>query len=321
MKSIGQMQKRTPPASSIPLTLHAHTAVDSEEKSDSDSPPHPKLPLEDPCEYQRLYEAYWQLYPVKSEIGHRFLRQLTQQLQLLDVGMRAEMEAISLGASAAELLQNPSGRPTNRAGILSAVNNPATASACHFQGWHLRQYQSLTSQLENVLRLEHSVRAGFNLRDYFSDEQACITHLRTRLEHACWKCPKCESSRGDWLNSKGRWECRSCRYQAGVRHGTVMFRSKIPLVKWFQLIDLVCHESPLTAAELGRRVGIPRESTVLQLQATVRSVLFHPESDRLLAGIPSYRLQICHLNQMIPLPTLRPRVNMTSPAYILSGQS
>lgn len=283
----------------------------------ADSTIEPDVPTPDSREFQQLYRAFWQLYPVNSVIGVRLLRQLTQHLLLMDLGMRAELQAISLGASAVGLLQNGSDESLNDAGILSGVNNPATSSACQFQGWHTKQYQSLKSQLENVLRLEHSVPSDFDIREFFPDEQTCVEHLKTRLEHTSWKCPRCDSSRGDWLNTRAHWECRDCRHQAGVRHGTVMFRSKISLVKWFHLIDLVCHESPLTAAELGRRIGIQRETTLLQLQAKVRSVLLHPDSDRLLAGIPSYRLQIGHLNQAWPLSALGSRfpVHATLPAF------
>lgn len=268
---------------------------------------------DDSSEFQRLYNECWQLYPVKSAVGRMLLRQLTTQLQLLDLGSRAELEAITLGTAAGQLLQNGSPSSPGQTGILCAVNNPATAGACQYQASHLRLYQQLVPQLVNLLRLENSRFQDFDIRRFFTDEQACQQHLRTRLEHSGWRCPRCESPRGDWLNSTGRWECRECHHQVGVRHGTVMFRSKIPLTKWFHLIDLVCHEPPMTGPELGRRLGIARESTVRGLETTVRSALQLPDSDRLLAGLPQYRYQVSHLNQVVPLPANEQRDRLRSP--------
>ncbi len=68
----------------------------------------------------------------------------------------------------------------------------------------------------------------------FGSEEKC----RSYLEQLRWpdgvRCPRCGACRGiSRIESRGQYECDSCRYQFSVRVGTVFHRSHLPLWKWF----------------------------------------------------------------------------------------
>jgi hypothetical protein len=73
---------------------------------------------------------------------------------------------------------------------------------------------------------------------HFPSEIACEEFLKKRLDRASWRCPRCGSAEGNWLPSRRCWECALYRRQTGLRVGTVMEWSPIPLLKWFGAIEL-----------------------------------------------------------------------------------
>jgi len=111
----------------------------------------------------------------------------------------------------------------------------------------------------------------------------CEEYLKKRLQHASWPCPGCGSANGHWLPSRRCWECGRCRRQTGLRIGTVMQGSPIPLLKWFLAIQSLLIDPRTSTAEVGRRIGIDRDATVRRLIKKIRSAIASPDASRSLS--------------------------------------
>jgi len=120
-------------------------------------------------------------------------------------------------------------------------------------------------------------------RPHFQSESMCEEYLKKRLQHASWPCPGCGSANGHWLPSRRCWECGRCRRQTGLRIGTVMQGSPIPLLKWFLAIQSLLIDPRTSTAEVGRRIGIDRDATVRRLIKKIRSAIASPDASRSLS--------------------------------------
>ncbi len=246
---------------------------------------------------REIYLSLREIYPVQNMAMDRMLMQAARHLDLMMQGGEAELAALALGHEAGQSLALGSDSPaTPQTSLLIALGNPATSRCCQYQTFHLQQYQQLIRQVENLIRRGTSPPRDFNIRNYFPNESDCLVHLRARMLTQDWSCPRCGHPRGDWLSGSARWECRECHAQTGVRWGTLMASSKLPLTLWFHVIDLVANGRPMTGVELAREVGMERASTARKMQTAVRSALMTDDADRLLAGIHRFRFQISSLS-------------------------
>ena len=68
----------------------------------------------------------------------------------------------------------------------------------------------------------------------FNTEQACIEYLAIKRWPSGYKCKKCGCSRAYQLRERCRvFMCSECNRQESVTSGTVLHRTKLPLLKWF----------------------------------------------------------------------------------------
>lgn len=96
----------------------------------------------------------------------------------------------------------------------------------------------------------------------FSSQQATEDQCRDYLFSVRWPhgflCPKCGCTEYYTVTSRGKYQCKACRYQASVIVGTVMERSHLPLKIWFQAIELLKNAADkYPVAQLSRELGIP----------------------------------------------------------------
>jgi hypothetical protein len=123
------------------------------------------------------------------------------------------------------------------------------------------------------------------------EEETCRGYLRRRWEQGFSACTSCGGKEGAWLGGRDLWQCRTCQHQDGLRSGTVMARSSLPLSVWFAAIYAVCREPRLSTATLCEVAGIPRRKTVVALNQRIRRAFESADSERLLAGLTSDRLE------------------------------
>lgn len=91
----------------------------------------------------------------------------------------------------------------------------------------------------------------------FPDQEACLAYL----EHLRWPegfvCPVCSSRIEPWRQTRRRLSCPSCRHQGSIVAGTVLDKTRTPLVIWFEAAwHLTTAKNGLSAKTLERTLGI-----------------------------------------------------------------
>ncbi len=91
----------------------------------------------------------------------------------------------------------------------------------------------------------------------FSTEEAC----QEALEQARWPegfvCPRCGHGRASRIRTRRLLQCARCRYQASLTAGTILHKTRTPLVKWFWAIWMVAQDKGGTSAmRLSRQLGL-----------------------------------------------------------------
>jgi transposase-like protein len=91
----------------------------------------------------------------------------------------------------------------------------------------------------------------------FGTEKAC----RKRLFELRWpegfRCPRCGCHEAYLLENRSLYQCVKCKFQTSLTAGTVMHRTRTPLVKWFWAIYLVATDKRgISALALSRKIDI-----------------------------------------------------------------
>jgi hypothetical protein len=110
---------------------------------------------------------------------------------------------------------------------------------------------------------------NLNLR-YFpqnlTSEDACEAYLFTTRWSLGFVCPRCDNEKCYIVKTRRLYECCECRTQVSVTAGTVMHKSKVPLLIWFKAIDLLVHaEREFTTLTLAKELGVNYRTARLML--------------------------------------------------------
>lgn len=203
-----------------------------------------------------------------------------------------ELEAAALrcGAKNATAVSSGSGEaaaPDHDDVMTAAGASQALERVSKYRRQHERGYFSAMYNLRIELNSEPDPVSAVSPR-HFDDEGDCEQHLLARREHAGWCCPRCGKKKGSWLPKSKRWECGCCGFQVGLRDGTVMERSPLPLRQWFAAIIAVCADLTIAASVLADVVGIQRLATVRKMRQSILEAIESPQRDRLLAGLQRF---------------------------------
>ena len=127
-----------------------------------------------------------------------------------------------------------------------------------------------------------------NLVDFykmFPNEESCVTYLKAKREEQGVVCPKCGCTHHYWKSYRNQWECKECGHRTGLKTGTVMHSSNLPLMIWFIAIHLITStKKSFSAAELQRQLGIGCYQTVWEMLHKIRSVMGRRDSRYKLNG-------------------------------------
>jgi hypothetical protein len=99
-----------------------------------------------------------------------------------------------------------------------------------------------------------------------TNEEACEAYLfNTRWSNG-YVCPRCDHEKCYIVKTRKLYECCECRTQVSVTAGTVMHKSKVPLLIWFKAIDLLVHgEREFTTLALAKELGVNYRTARLML--------------------------------------------------------
>ncbi len=110
--------------------------------------------------------------------------------------------------------------------------------------------------------------------DRYPDEASCERELRSIREKNGIVCSKCGNKHHWWVKDKKKWICSSCRHETGLRSGTVMHSSKLPLCYWFISMHLLtATKKSFSAVELQRQLGHKRYQPIWEMLHKLRSIM------------------------------------------------
>jgi transposase-like protein len=121
----------------------------------------------------------------------------------------------------------------------------------------------------------------------FSTEEACQDHLFQMKWPQGFRCPKCGYDHCFVITSRrlNLFQCKSCRHQTTVTVGTVMEKTRVPLIKWFWAIFLIVNDKRgVSALRLSQELSITYKTAWL-MQHKIRNAMSQRDSEYTLAGI------------------------------------
>jgi transposase-like protein len=100
-----------------------------------------------------------------------------------------------------------------------------------------------------------------------------------------YRCPRCGHDSCYTIHTRRLplYQCRLCKQQTTVTAGTIMDRSRTPLVKWAAAIDALTATSGVNAAQLATGIGVTHKVAWLMLRR-VRRAISALEAERKLTG-------------------------------------
>lgn len=122
----------------------------------------------------------------------------------------------------------------------------------------------------------------------FDTEEKCVEYLLQRYSSPSWRCPRCRQRDGHVLAARRLWECSSCHFQTGIRHGTVLEKSPLPLPLWFSAIRHFAAKTTISPAELALVVGIRRQATAREMVRRMRAALHGDDVCGRFAGLGTF---------------------------------
>jgi transposase-like protein len=104
-----------------------------------------------------------------------------------------------------------------------------------------------------------------NVADFnrmFPDEVACVAYLAACRWPDGFRCPRCGEREAFVLPRRRLWQCKACGLQTSVTAGTVMHRTRTPLMTWFWAAFWMTAQKPgLSALQLQHMLGLTRYET------------------------------------------------------------
>lgn len=106
----------------------------------------------------------------------------------------------------------------------------------------------------------------FKFQELFKSEQECREKLFRMKWPNGFRCPRCGHVEYYFLETRKLYQCKGCKHQTSVTAGTIMHRTKIPLIKWFWAIFLVSNDKRgISALALSKQLNSYYRPTWLML--------------------------------------------------------
>lgn len=104
------------------------------------------------------------------------------------------------------------------------------------------------------------------LTAYFKNNQKCRDFLAEQRWQGVPVCPYC-GSKEVFGRKDGRYGCRCCRKAFSVLVGTVFQNTKLPLIKWFVAIYLICNSKQgISSCQLSNEIDVTQKTAWFMLQ-------------------------------------------------------
>jgi transposase-like protein len=121
--------------------------------------------------------------------------------------------------------------------------------------------------------------------EQYGTEEKCRESLFKSRWPEGFVCPRCGHREYFDIKSRKLFQCKACRYQASVTAGTIMDKSKTPLVKWFTAIYLMSKDKRgISALALKKKIGVAYQ-TAWSMCQKIRYAMGKRDEAYLLGGI------------------------------------
>ena len=129
---------------------------------------------------------------------------------------------------------------------------------------------------------------AMNLLDFqerFHNEEVCRDHLYKMRWPKGFICPKCGVADEPFqIVSRNLYQCKHCNHQASVTAGTVMEKTRIPLLKWFWTMFLMSSDKRgCSALQISKELNLCY-STAWFLCHRIRSAMGERDTEYVLSG-------------------------------------
>ncbi|MHB1954399.1 MAG: IS1595 family transposase [Sulfobacillus sp.] len=119
----------------------------------------------------------------------------------------------------------------------------------------------------------------------FHSEQVCRDQLFQLRWGKAFSCVKCQCADYYYIESRKLYECRSCGHQTSLTAGTIMHKTKLPLLVWFWAIYLVAHDKRGRSALSLAQILNLNYRTAWRLLHKIRNAMSQRDAGYQLAGI------------------------------------
>lgn len=108
----------------------------------------------------------------------------------------------------------------------------------------------------------------------FPNEESCREHFKLTREKQGIVCKKCKGEKHYWLRAKWQWQCSVCEFRTGLRSGTMMESSKLPVRKWFLAMAFMSFSKKgISACELQRQLSHSRYESIWRMMHKIREAM------------------------------------------------
>ena len=119
----------------------------------------------------------------------------------------------------------------------------------------------------------------------FRTEEDCEKHLFNLRWPTGFVCPMCHHNEYYYLRKRKLFQCKECKHQASVTAGTVMHKTRTPLVKWFWAIYLIASDKRgISALALTKQLDIS-QYVAWTMEHKIRRGMKDRDADYKLAGL------------------------------------
>ncbi|WP_246061641.1 transposase [Paenibacillus oralis] len=132
------------------------------------------------------------------------------------------------------------------------------------------------------------VNAGTDLQPFssrYNSEQDCMEALIPMKRSSGFVCPRCAHTRCSRLTSRHipLFECGKCKHQTSALVGTIFKGTHLPLVKWFQALELLQLPDGISAMRLRQVIRVIYK-TAWSMLHTIRHAALEFDARELLSG-------------------------------------
>jgi hypothetical protein len=132
----------------------------------------------------------------------------------------------------------------------------------------------------------YTERSLLNFQKEFSDEEACVQHLRKIRWPEGFECPRCGHRDAWFVSTRKILDCKSCRAKVSLTAGTIFHKTRTPLLKWYWLIyHMAMDKVGVSIAEMQRVLQITDYKTAWLMAHKIRKAMADRDAGYSLAGL------------------------------------